>query len=489
MLTRAQLLMGNSSQGVVLAGQTQGVRQGVGVIIAADGTISFDSVTATGIVKTNNPTAYNAYVWPTTLGAVGQQLQLGAAGALSWEDPDQIPWTAKGELIVGTGLNTSTILSVGVDGSILIADSTQASGLGYTTNFVATTGATSAANLPAGATGLRPVTPSTGAFRYNSTTTSLEFYNGSGWETVASSSTNSFVEQTSTTGAAVMPAGTQLQRPGSPGGGYLRFNDDTDKFEFFNGTTWESVASSSLNTFVEKTSDTGIALIPAGTSAQRPVASTYAGGFRYNSDLDTIEFSDGVAWKQLVMLNNLTGYNAYIWPNVDGAYGSFLQTDAAGTLSWSQPAFVGSAAPSPASDGMLWFDCNVGYFKVYQSCVSPVGWTAVSQQPGLGLVISGSAIKVSIPVQFGPPAAGTLPAESVDGSLYWDNNLGLLFIRYNDGTSTQWVQVTPSGGGGSGTVTSVDVAGTGGITSTGGPITTSGVITVDFSLPSLPVLP
>ncbi len=181
MLTRAQLLSGNSSQGVVLSGQTQGVRQGVGVIIAADGTISFDSTTAAGILKTNNPTAYNAYVWPTTPGTVGQQLQLGAASALSWEDPDQIPWTAKGQLIAGTGVGTSTILNVGVDGSILIADSTQASGLGYTTNFVATTSSTGSAVIPAGTTAQRDSSPAAGFFRYNSDTTTMEYWNGTTW--------------------------------------------------------------------------------------------------------------------------------------------------------------------------------------------------------------------------------------------------------------------------------------------------------------------
>ena len=327
-LNRAQLVMGNSSQGVVLPGQIQGVTQGTGVSIAANGAISFDSTSATGVLKTNNPTAYNTYVWPTTVGAAGQQLQIGAGGALSWEDPGGIPWTAKGQLVVGTGLATSTILNVGSNGSILIADSSTTSGLNYTANFVATTGPTSAAILPAGNTGARPLTPPAGAFRYNSTSTNLEFFNGASWETVASSISNSFVE---------------------------------------------------------KTSDTGIAIIPAGTSAQRPVASTYAGGFRFNSDLDTIEFSDGVAWKQLVMLNNLTGYNAYVWPNADGAYGSFLQTDAAGNLSWENPAFVGTTAPTPASDGMLWYDCNVGYLKVYQSCVAPNGWTKVAE-PGLPIL-------------------------------------------------------------------------------------------------------
>jgi hypothetical protein len=82
-------------------------------------------------------------------------------------------------------------------------------------------------------------------------------------------------------------------------------------------------------------------------------------------------------------------------------------------------------------------------------------WVSVGApiQAGLGINLSGTSpnevYKLDVPIQFGPPLAGTLPAEAIDGSLYWDDNLGLLFIRYNDGTSTQWVQVTPSGGGGS----------------------------------------
>jgi hypothetical protein len=70
-------------------------------------------------------------------------------------------------------------------------------------------------------------------------------------------------------------------------------------------------------------------------------------------------------------------------------------------------------------------------------------------QAGLGINLSGTSpnevYKLDVPIQFGPPAAGTLPAEAIDGSLYWDDNQGLLFIRYNDGNTTQWVQVVPSG--------------------------------------------
>ena len=266
-LTRAQLLMGNSSQGVVLSGQTQGVRQGVGVIIAADGTISFDSTTATGVLKTNNPTAYNAYVWPTTRGVAGQQLQLGAAGALSWEDPDQIPWTAKGQLIAGTGVGTSTILNVGVDGSILIADSTQTSGLGYTTNFVATTSSTGAANIPAGPVGSRPVSPISGQFRFSTTSGEMEFWDGTSWQTIASSQTGLFVEKTSTNGSAVIPAGTTAQRDSSPSAGFFRYDSTLTAMEFYDGSIWQIVSTSGNSVVSWSGGSTGLTPSVATTGA------------------------------------------------------------------------------------------------------------------------------------------------------------------------------------------------------------------------------
>lgn len=200
----------------------------------------------------------------------------------------------------------------------------------------------------------------------------------------------------------------------------------------------------------------------------------------------------------LMKLNNLTAYNAYVWPNTGGISGSttFLSSDGAGVLNWSTTqgfpvVTVGPLTPAPAEVGELWYDTASSTLKIYQTTVAPTGWTATAQTPGLGLAISGSFVKVSIPIQFGPPAPGVTAAGSIDGSMYWDDNLGVMFIRYNDGTSTQWVQISPSGGGGggSGTVTSVGITGSGGITSLGGPITSSGVITVGFSLPALPLLP
>ena len=49
------------------------------------------------------------------------------------------------------------------------------------------------------------------------------------------------VEKTSATGSALLPAGTQAQRDGTPSAGFLRFNTDLAKPEVYNGTAWGSV--------------------------------------------------------------------------------------------------------------------------------------------------------------------------------------------------------------------------------------------------------
>lgn len=47
-----------------------------------------------------------------------------------------------------------------------------------------------------------------------------------------------FVSKTSSTGSAILPTGTTAQRDGSPVAGYTRFNSDYDKPEVYNGTAW-----------------------------------------------------------------------------------------------------------------------------------------------------------------------------------------------------------------------------------------------------------
>jgi len=86
----------------------------------------------------------------------------------------------------------------------------------------------------------------------------------------------------------------------------------------------------------------------------------------------------------LVKLNNATAYNSYVWPNADGAAKTFLQTDGAGVLTWTNAngfavVTVSGTAPTPVDEGELWYDCTTGTLKVYQSCVAPAGWTSVAQ--------------------------------------------------------------------------------------------------------------
>ena len=83
-LTRAQLISGDSAQGVVLPGEVQGVKQGAGILIATDGTISVDASSVVGLVKLNNASAFNGYVWPSATGTVGQFLKLSTSNALVW---------------------------------------------------------------------------------------------------------------------------------------------------------------------------------------------------------------------------------------------------------------------------------------------------------------------------------------------------------------------------------------------------------------------
>lgn len=97
-LTRSQLMAGNTSQGNVLSGQVQGVKPGgSGISIQPDGTIEFNAESCEGVIKTNNPTAYNSYVWPNAVPTGGGSLTLGAGGVLSW-----IPTPSSG---LGLGLD------------------------------------------------------------------------------------------------------------------------------------------------------------------------------------------------------------------------------------------------------------------------------------------------------------------------------------------------------------------------------------------------
>jgi len=102
------------------------------------------------------------------------------------------------------------------------------------------------------------------------------------------SALDSVVITTAASGAALLPAGTTAERPASAFEGEFRFNTDLGYFEGYDGVAWVVQ--------VTATSPTGAAQLPAGTTAQRPTA--VAGQIRYNSTTNKFE-GYGTAWQSV----------------------------------------------------------------------------------------------------------------------------------------------------------------------------------------------
>lgn len=117
-----------------------------------------------------------------------------------------------------------------------------------------------------------------------------------------------------------------------------------------------------------------------------------------------ITFAECVELTGFVKNNNPTAYNNYVWPTGNGLSGQILVNDGAGNLTWSYGAF--------------------------------------GKEPGLGLVVDGTILKLSIPIATTPPLVGPALNQAVQGSLYWDSICKDLFIYYDDGVSPQWYPAT-----------------------------------------------
>lgn len=81
---------------------------------------------------------------------------------------------------------------------------------------------------------------SAGDLYFNTVSNRMKVYSGSAWGFV-SVDPALVVEKTSNTGAAKLPAGTTGERDGTPAAGYLRFNSTLGKPEIYNGSAWGSV--------------------------------------------------------------------------------------------------------------------------------------------------------------------------------------------------------------------------------------------------------
>lgn len=74
----------------------------------------------------------------------------------------------------------------------------------------------------------------------------------------------------------------------------------------------------------------------------------------------------------------------------------------------------------------------------FAECINPTGtWNCGSLQNLCTAFTAWAAINIS-----GVIVADTAPASAQDSALWWESDTGHLFINYNDGNTTQWVQIT-----------------------------------------------
>ena len=101
---------------------------------------------------------------------------------------------------------------------------------------------------------------------------------------------------------------------------------------------------------------------------------------------------------------------------------------------------VSDAAPSSPTANDLWLNSTNMKLFVYYADGSSNQWVEV----GAGGTISGGGGGSSVTV------SDAAPSSPADGDMWFNSTDTKLYIYYNDGSSSQWVQALPSGGSGSG---------------------------------------
>ena len=216
------------------------VNRGISYVLSTIGTITFGT-TAITFAEFSTSQVYTA---GTGLTLTGTQFSLtspvtvalGGTGLAS-VTTNQIPY--------GNGtsaLNTSSSLTF--DGTTLSTTTVDATTL-EVTNLKAKDG--TAAGSIADATGVVTLASSVltttdiNGGTIDGTSVGASVASSGAFTNFSASGTASFTS----TGAVKLPAGTVAQRP-TPAAGMLRFNDDTDEFEGYNGTAWSSVGGSAI---------------------------------------------------------------------------------------------------------------------------------------------------------------------------------------------------------------------------------------------------
>ena len=96
-------------------------------------------------------------------------------------------------------------------------------------------------------------------------------------------------------------------------------------------------------------------------------------------------------------------------------------------------------APASPSAGDLWYDSVSGRIYVYYNDGNSSQWVDTSPQGGGG---GGTGSSIT--------QGDTAPASPKDGDLWYDSVGGRTYVYYKDPNGSQWVDIAPQGGGGGG---------------------------------------
>ena len=195
------------------------------------------------------------------------------------------------------------------------------------------------------------------------------------------------------------------------------------------------------------------------TEGDLPSATTYHGMFAHVHSTGAGYFAHAGSWVKLANYSDI--------PSVytDSAVDTHINTSTATAnqvLSWNGTDYVWVAqssgggaggasvsvsdtAPTSPSEGDLWFNSSNTKMYVYFNDGTSSQW--IQSNP------SGASTPIT--------AADTAPSNPVENSMWFDSTDGTLYFRYNDGTSEQWVNLigaTSNGGSGGSSVTVSDSA-------------------------------
>jgi len=221
-----------------------------------------------------------------------------------------------------TTVNATTVDTTNIEVTTLKAkDGTAAGSIADSTGIVTLTSSVlTTTDINGGTidgTSIGVSTPSTGAFTNFSASGTADF---------------------TSTGSVKIPVGTTAQRP-SPVAGMLRFNDDSDEFEGYNGTAWASVGGSAISNDTTTATD----LFPSFLSA---TTGTAASIFTSNAKLLYKPSTGEFKAQELVATNGIVVNSATISANYTIPTGSNAMS--------AGPVSISDGVSVTVSDGSIW---------------------------------------------------------------------------------------------------------------------------------------